>query len=130
VSSLEAYENALGIRRVSFPPKQGSSPSLMAIASFDGKIRFMSTRSWQVAFAVSCKHPKDMDSTTLTMNKENNQHTSTTGSDIQECMLVEDYSWSTTSDSNAADVSISLNTTMNATVKSFSSRAGMLGRVR
>lgn len=123
ISSLEAYENALGIRRVLFPPKPGSSPSLMAIASFDGQIRFMSTRSWQVAFTVSCKHPKDMDSTLV--NKENSLNTS----DVRGCMLVEDCSW-TANEVSAADLNISLNTTMNVTVKSYSSKAGMLGRVR
>ena len=35
--------------------------ALLAIGSFDGKIRLVSTYSWQVAFVLHLTHPKDLD---------------------------------------------------------------------
>lgn len=80
VLCYEAYQNALGIRIPSVfykPLKQydnqmetddsinssASSPSahLMAIGSFDGKIRLISMLSWQLAFVFPLCHPRDMD---------------------------------------------------------------------
>jgi len=81
IVSYEAYQNALGIRIPSVFYKSltkqfenqienedsmnslASSPSahLMAIGSFDGKIRLISMLSWQLAFVFPLCHPRDMD---------------------------------------------------------------------
>jgi hypothetical protein len=60
-ASFEAYQHALGIRSLSFyrPPTSMSqtfsndafsSEQLMAVGSYDGKVRLLSMRSWQVYF--------------------------------------------------------------------------------
>ena len=62
IASYEAYEHALGVRSVNFyrmsvqGQGQGqvsyadalASSQLMAVGSYDGRIRLLSTRSWQV----------------------------------------------------------------------------------
>lgn len=77
VSSLEAYEYALGIRSIAFQPTSTKSPSThqhtnvraMAVSSFDGKIRMLSIKSWQVSFVLSCVHPRDMESSIAPPNE-------------------------------------------------------------
>lgn len=60
-ASFEAYQHALGVRSLSFyrPPisisqslssDAFSSEQLMAVGSYDGKVRLLSMRSWQVSF--------------------------------------------------------------------------------
>ncbi len=72
VATYEAYQNALGIRSISFfRPAMGitassssesrSSAQLLAVNSYDGKIRLLSTRSWQAVFVLPLVHPREMD---------------------------------------------------------------------
>ena len=75
LSQYEAYQNALGIRSLAFhrPPValdaagdvdvSGStcfSSPLLAIGSYDGSVRLLSTHSWSVAFVFPATHPGDM----------------------------------------------------------------------
>lgn len=70
VAQYEAYQNALGIRSMSFhrPPSTldgasigvVSNSPLLAVGSFDGSVRLLSTHSWQVAFVLPCSLPGDM----------------------------------------------------------------------
>ena len=55
VASYEAYTGALGVRLVSF------GGPLLAVGSYDGKVRLLSTRSWQVAFVLPLVHPRELD---------------------------------------------------------------------
>lgn len=70
--SYEAYQSALGIRHVSFirpslffmattverTTSTSSMTALVAIGSYDGNIRLLSTRSWELAFVLPLMHPK------------------------------------------------------------------------
>lgn len=73
ISQYEAYQNALGVRSISFFRPQVypggalderlstlASP-LVAIGSFDGNIRMISTLSYKVAFVFPCIHPHEME---------------------------------------------------------------------
>ena len=68
VTTYEAYQNALGIRCVSmhrpgngpvpFGSDSNSTPgTLMAIGSFDNKVRLISTRSWEMVLTLESVHP-------------------------------------------------------------------------
>lgn len=63
----EAYQFALGIKSLALPSPvssvtAASAPlSLVAIGSFDGKVRLVSVFSWQVAFVLPLVHVKEMD---------------------------------------------------------------------
>jgi hypothetical protein len=67
VTQFEAYQNALGIRTIAFH-RPDSLPSgtlicpsqLLAIGSFDGQIRLLSSRSWKLAFVLPLTHPSEM----------------------------------------------------------------------
>lgn len=72
VATYEAYQNALGIRSINFfrpvvgiiasPSSESrSSAQLLAVNSYDGKIRLLSTRSWQAVFVLPLVHPREMD---------------------------------------------------------------------
>ena len=70
VGQYEAYQSALGIRSFCFFRPTGqrltittakSSAQLMAIGSYDGKVRLLSIRSWQPAFVLPLVHPREMD---------------------------------------------------------------------
>jgi len=70
LTSYEAYSSALGVRTLSFyrPPMSGStfgisSPAtqLMAVGSYDGKVRLISMTSWTPALVLPLTHPRDMD---------------------------------------------------------------------
>ena len=70
--SYEAYQHALGIRHVSFireslysfatlvdrAESAARMTALVAIGSYDGNIRLLSTRSWELAFVLPLLHPK------------------------------------------------------------------------
>lgn len=73
LSQYEAYQNALGIRSLSFHRPAISlddageivasscqSSPLLAIGSYDGNVRLLSTHSWNVAFVFPTTHPNDM----------------------------------------------------------------------
>lgn len=76
LAQYEAYQNALGIRSLAFhrPPvvlneagdvdtsSVGACPSspLLAVGSYDGNVRLLSTHSWSVAFVFPAAHPNDM----------------------------------------------------------------------
>ena len=64
----EAYQFALGIKSLALPPPiaasaaASSSPlSLIAIGSFDSKVRLVSVFSWQTAFVLPLVHAKELD---------------------------------------------------------------------
>ncbi len=72
MASFEPYQHALGIRSLALPAiyTAGDSSSatssvagvaLLAVGSFDGKVRVLSTYSWQLAFVLPLVHPKEMD---------------------------------------------------------------------
>lgn len=61
----------------------------MAVASFDGKIRLLSTRTWQHTFTLTCSHPRDM----LASELPSKQTDVDDGDDINAgLMLVEEIS--------------------------------------
>ncbi len=69
MTQFEAYQNALGIRTISFhrPNDEVScqlSPlcpsQLLAVGSYDGHVRLLSTRSWKLAFDLPACHPAEM----------------------------------------------------------------------
>lgn len=70
VAQYEAYQNALGIRLLSFHRPVStlgaagaggvSGSPLLAVGSYDGNVRLLSTHSWQVAFVLPCSLPGDM----------------------------------------------------------------------
>jgi WD40 repeat protein len=56
----------------------GSSVSpLVAVGSFDGKVRLLSARSWQMAFALPMCHPVQMDATLTHVHSTLHTHTLT-----------------------------------------------------
>lgn len=64
----EAYQFALGIKSLALPPPSSSSSSavstplsMVAIGSFDGKVRLVSVFSWQTAFVLPLVHVKELD---------------------------------------------------------------------
>eukprot|EP00602_Paraphysomonas_sp_CaronLab_P009291 CAMPEP_0185036806 /NCGR_PEP_ID=MMETSP1103-20130426/30287_1 /TAXON_ID=36769 /ORGANISM="Paraphysomonas bandaiensis, Strain Caron Lab Isolate" /LENGTH=457 /DNA_ID=CAMNT_0027574487 /DNA_START=297 /DNA_END=1671 /DNA_ORIENTATION=- len=72
LAQYEAYQNALGVRTLSFyrpyscpastdcdEPLPCPSP-LLAIGSYDGQVRLLSTHSWKLAFVLPTSHPGDM----------------------------------------------------------------------
>ena len=73
LAQYEAYQNALGIRSMAFHRPavtldaagdvekctNVSSP-LLALGSYDGVVRLLSTHSWSVAFVFPATHPSDM----------------------------------------------------------------------
>ena len=74
MACYEAYQNALGIRSIAFPPRfaftsssavpvaaVAPAASFLALGSFDGKVRLLSMYSWQLAFALPLVHPKELD---------------------------------------------------------------------
>ncbi len=74
VGNYEAYHNALGIKNLTFYSNYNSnndnntesansniSSNLMAVGSYDGKIRLITMQSSQVAFILPLTHPRDMD---------------------------------------------------------------------
>jgi hypothetical protein len=74
VANFEAYHHALGVRTMTFPQPltlltdepiknvttAGRHPALMALGSFDGKIRLLSARSFQPVFELPLVHPQEM----------------------------------------------------------------------
>ncbi len=77
----EAYQNALGVRSVAyFRPNSvpgvedeqlSNLPSpLLAVGSFDGNVRMLSTMSYKVAFVYPCVHPNEMMPTAINNNSE------------------------------------------------------------
>lgn len=71
MTCFEAYQNALGIRCLGIfrPPYMAaqenvdnviSTSNLIAIGSFDSKIRLMTMFTWQVALTLPLIHPRDM----------------------------------------------------------------------
>jgi WD40 repeat protein len=63
VAFYEAYQQALGLRQVVFHRgAQGTTPicPLVALGSYDGKVRLLSTTHWQTAFILNLTHPKNM----------------------------------------------------------------------
>eukprot|EP01034_Spumella_vulgaris_P022212 gene22212-28326_t len=65
--NFEAYQHALGIRSLALPPLLSSHPdnttsstSLLAVGSFDGKVRVLSAYSWQLAFTLPLVHPREL----------------------------------------------------------------------
>lgn len=60
--SYNAYDYGLGIRCIDI------SSEFIAIASFDGKVRLLSTKVWRSEYTLTCSHPKDM---TLENSEEN-----------------------------------------------------------
>jgi hypothetical protein len=73
IAQYEAYQNALGIRTLSFHRPSvtldestgdvvmghKNSP-LLAVGSYDGNVRMLSTHSWNVAFVFPTTHPNMM----------------------------------------------------------------------
>jgi len=79
LANYEAYSSALGIRTLSFyrPPISGAtfgitSPAtqLMAVGSYDGKIRLMSMTSWSPALLLPLAHPREMDAGVMSTTGE------------------------------------------------------------
>jgi WD40 repeat protein len=70
MAQYEAYQNALGIRTIAFhrpdDPVTAAAASpicpsqLLAIGSYDGQIRLLSSRSWKLAFVLPLVHPSEM----------------------------------------------------------------------
>lgn len=76
IANYEAYVNALGVRSLHFYRNisVGSSSlamQLLAVASFDGKVRFLTMQSWQVSLVFPLTHPRDMDAGLLDLSMEN-----------------------------------------------------------
>ena len=80
ISTIEPYQNALGIRSFSFPNPSSRPPSefsldtstsvvaaghkstgFAAIGSFDGKVRLVSLNSWRIAFTFPLIDPSEMN---------------------------------------------------------------------
>ena len=78
--SFEGYRGGLGVRSVQFyRPDRGkdalsaearSSSRLMAVSSFDGKVRLITTTKWNVAFTYSLTHPKEMDAGVIHISED------------------------------------------------------------
>jgi hypothetical protein len=62
-AQFEAYQHALGVRNICYPrwSTVASPLPLVAVGSYDGKVRLLSARSWQVAFVLPLCHPGQMD---------------------------------------------------------------------
>lgn len=61
----EAYQHALGIRSLSYQPSDTCSSPLLAIASYDSKVRLLSSRSFELACVLPLVPPAAMDSALL-----------------------------------------------------------------
>jgi WD40 repeat protein len=64
VTVYEAYTQALGLRQTVFhrpaAPMTEMCP-LVALGSYDGNVRLVSSTHWKAAFVLPCAHPKDME---------------------------------------------------------------------